>query len=76
MFNQICVTLGMRTMTFDNTNAKNNAYQKLKLIYRQFQRYRYIDIVMSMYNLSECNDNYSMTSGSLWSCCREEINDE
>ena len=25
-----------------------------------------IDIVMSMYNLTEYNDNYSKTSGSLW----------
>ena len=25
-----------------------------------------IDIVMPMYNLIECNDNYSKTSGSLW----------
>ena len=25
-----------------------------------------IDIVMSMYNLIECSDNYLKTSGSLW----------
>ena len=25
-----------------------------------------IDIVMPMYNLTECSDNYSKTSGSLW----------
>ena len=25
-----------------------------------------IDIVMPMYNLIECSDNYSKTSGSLW----------
>ena len=28
-----------------------------------------IDIVMHMYNLIECSDNYSKTSGSLWQCC-------
>ena len=26
----------------------------------------YIDIVMPMYNLIECSNNYSKTSGSLW----------
>ena len=27
------------------------------------------DIVMPMYNLIECSDNYSKTSESLWQCC-------
>ena len=27
---------------------------------------KYLDIVMAMYNLIECSDNYSKTSGSLW----------
>ena len=31
----------------------------------------YIDIVMSMYNLIEYNDNYSKTSGSLRQYCKE-----
>ena len=26
---------------------------------------------MPMYNLIECNDNYSRTSGSLWQYCKE-----
>ena len=30
---------------------------------------------MPMYNLLEYNDNYSMTSGSLHSYYREEVND-
>ena len=36
-----------------------------------------IDIVMPMYNLIECNDNYSKTSGSLRQYCKDipEIND-
>ena len=29
---------------------------------------------MPMYNLLECSDNYSMTSGSLWNYYRDEIN--
>ena len=28
-----------------------------------------------MYNLLECNDNYSMTSGMLWNCYSDEVND-
>ena len=29
-----------------------------------------IDIVMPMYNVIECSDNYSKTSGSLWQYCK------
>ena len=35
-----------------------------------------LDIVMPMYNLLEYNDNYSMTSRSLWNYYRDEINDD
>ena len=34
-----------------------------------------LDAVMSMYNLLEYSDNYSMASGSLWNYYREEVND-
>ena len=34
------------------------------------------DIVMPMYNFLEYSDNYSITSGSLWNCYRDEINDD
>ena len=30
---------------------------------------------MPMYNLLEYSQNYSMTSGSLWSCYRDKIDD-
>ena len=30
-----------------------------------------IDIVMPMYNLIECNDNYAKTSRSLWQYCKD-----
>ena len=29
------------------------------------------DIVMPMYNLIECSDSYSKTSGSLWQYCKD-----
>ena len=34
-----------------------------------------LDIVMPMYSLLECSDNYSITSGSLWNYYRDEIDD-
>ena len=34
-----------------------------------------LDIVMSMYNLLEYNDNYSMRSGILWNYYRDKVND-
>ena len=34
-----------------------------------------IDIVISMYNLIECNHNYAKTSGSLWQHFRDEPDD-
>ena len=30
-----------------------------------------IDIVMPMYDLTECSDNYSKTSGILWQYCKD-----
>ena len=34
-----------------------------------------LDIVMPMYNLLEYSDNYSKTSGSLWTDYRDGVND-
>ena len=33
-----------------------------------------LDVVMLMYYLIKCSDNYSKTSGSLWQYCRAEPN--
>ena len=33
-----------------------------------------LDTVISMYNLLECTDNYSVTLGILWNYYRDEIN--
>ena len=30
-----------------------------------------IDLVMPMYNLTECSDNYAKTTGSLWQYCKD-----
>ena len=37
----------------------------------QVDNSKYIDIVMSMYNLIQYSDNYSKTSGSLWQFCKD-----
>ena len=37
----------------------------------QIDNAKYIDIVMTMYNLIEYSDNYSKMSGSLWQYCKE-----
>ena len=34
-----------------------------------------LDIVLSMYNLLEYSENYSMTSGSLWNYYRDGLDD-
>ena len=34
-----------------------------------------LDIVMTVYNLLEYSDNYSMTSGSLWNFYKDDVND-
>ena len=34
-----------------------------------------LDIVMPMYNLLECSQNYSTALGSLWNYYRDEIDD-
>ena len=80
------VVKGIITVTGDN-NANT---RKKKLTFRNYAafrlcvskiNYRFIDnaenldIVMSMDNLSEYSDNYSITSGSLWTYYRDEVND-
>ena len=35
-----------------------------------------LDVFMSMSNLMEYSDNYSMTAGSLWNYYRDYINDD
>ena len=37
----------------------------------QIDNAEYIDIIKPMYNLIECSDNYSKTSGNLWQYCKD-----
>ena len=62
----------------NNTNKKvafKNCAPLIKCISKinntQIADAEYIDIVMSMYNLIEYNENCSKTSGSLWQYCKK-----
>ena len=60
-------------------NFKNNASLRSsvsKIINTFVGNAEYLDIVMSMYNLLEYCDNYSMASPSLWNYHRDEVNDD
>ena len=39
----------------------------------QIDKTKDIEVLMLMYNLIECSDHYSKTSGSLWQCYRDEL---
>ena len=43
--------------------------------YTKIDNPRDIDVMMLMYNLTECSDNYSETSRSLWQRYRDDPND-
>ena len=51
----------------------DHAYQKLITYIDNAEE---LDIVMTIYNLLEYSDSYSMASGSLWRYYRNEINDD
>ena len=47
-----------------------------KIINKFIDNIEDLDIVMSMYNLLEYSENYSMSSGRLWNHYRDEMNDD
>ena len=80
------VTKGTTTVYDSNANNrinrelvfKNNALFRscmLKVNNTVIDSTKELHIVISMYNLSEYSDNYSMISGSLWNYYRDEIYD-
>ena len=80
------VTKGTTTVYDSNANNrinrelvfKNNALFRscmLKVNNTFIDSTKELHIVISMYNLSEYSDNYSMISGSLWNYYRDEIYD-
>ena len=80
------VTKGTTTVYDSNANNrinrelvfKNNALFRscmLKVNNTFIDSTKELHVVISMYNLSEYSDNYSMISGSLWNYYRDEIYD-
>ena len=58
-----------KKVIFRNCATFTNCISKINNT--QIDNAEYIDIVMSMYNLTEYSDHYSKTSGSLWQYCKE-----
>ena len=58
-----------KNVIFKNCAPFTNCISKINNT--QIDNAEYIDIVMPMYNLIECSDNYSKTSGSLCQYCKE-----
>ena len=56
-------------MIFKNWEPFINCISKINNT--QIDNAKDIDIVMPMYNLIECSDNHSKTSGSLWQHCKD-----
>ena len=53
-----------KKVIFKNCAPFTNCISKINNT--QIDNVEYIDIVMPMYNLMECSNNYSKTAGSLW----------
>ena len=58
-----------KKVIFENCASFTNCINKINNT--QIDNAEYIDIVMTMYNVIEYNDNYSKTSRSLWQYCKE-----
>ena len=58
-----------KKVIFKNCAPFTNCISKINNT--QIDNAKYIDIVMSMYNLIKYSDNYSKISGSLWQYCKE-----
>ena len=60
-------------VAFKNCAPFTNCISKINNT--QVDNVKDIDIVMPMYNLIECSDNYAKTTGSLWQYFRDEPDD-
>ena len=78
MLRELLVLITLLLMVLLNTNKKvifkncapfTNCISKINNT--QIDNAKDIDIVMSMYNLIEYNDNYVTTTGSLWQYCKD-----
>ena len=59
----------IKTVIFKNCAPCTNCISKINNM--QIDNAKDIDIVMPMYNLIECSDNYAKTTGSLWQYCKD-----
>ena len=83
MFNFVKSTVTVEGDNYNKTRNKMLIFKNqaplrscISQIYNKFvDNVEELDIFMSVYNLLEYSDNYSMTSGSLWNYYRDEVND-
>ena len=83
MFNFVKSTVTVEGDNYNKTRNKMLIFENqaplrscISQIYNKFvDNVEELDIFMSVYNLLEYSDNYSMTSGSLWNYYRDEVND-
>ena len=62
----------MKQLVFENNAPFISCVLKINNIFSD--KSEDLDIVMPMYNLTECSKNYSKTTGSLWNYYRDEPN--
>ena len=62
-----------KKLTFKNTAPIRLCISKINNTF--IENGENLDIVMSMHNLLEYSDIYSITSGSSWNYCRDEVDD-
>ena len=79
-----CICFSYRNIAFVRANNNTKVALKnwapfrkcrTKIIETFIDEAEHINIAMPIYNLIECSDNYSVTSGSLWQFKRDEIED-
>ena len=83
MFNCVKSTVTVEGDNYNKTRNKMLIFENqaplrscISQIYNKFvDNVEELDTFMSVYNLLEYSDNYSMTSGSLWNYYRDEVND-
>ena len=63
-----------KTLILKNNSSFRSCISKISNTFIDYVDY--LDILMPMYNLLECSDNYYMTSKSLWNYYNDDSNEK
>ena len=66
--------LRIKNLTFENNAPFKSCLTKINNTF--IDNSEDLDIVMPIYNVLGYCDNYSMRSGSVWNCYRDEVNND